>query len=108
MTPAAASVNEAWLWVFCYSGLFLYRPEPVSPTPRNGAHARSTTTESSSLSAIEICLGVAYSSHSTVGMPRLFEPGLFFKMLLPALRRRSHQPIPREGPCSIARSEEEE
>jgi len=21
MTPAATSVNEAWLWVFCYSGL---------------------------------------------------------------------------------------
>ena len=70
MTPAATSVNEAWLWVFCSSGSHILPEQLRIATPRNGARARSTTTESSSLSTMETFLGVVHGRHLTFGTPR--------------------------------------
>jgi hypothetical protein len=38
MTPAATSVNEVWLWVFCYLGLH-HRPSDHDHYPCDCAHS---------------------------------------------------------------------
>ena len=106
MTPAAALMNQAQLWVFCYSGL----SNCLSDSDR---HAAQWCLRTINDDRIKLKLALHDGDLSRrgswlpppFGTPRRFQTGLLFNTLPPALRRRSHQLIAREGPRSIARSE---
>src|SRR4051794_958757 len=81
MTPAAALVNEARLWVFCYSGLCNCPSDLRSSTPQWRSRAINDDRSKLALRDGELSQGGS-GSHLTFGTPRWSEPGCSSKRCL--------------------------